>query len=175
MIVTNRLMQQNRKLSHVVGFTLIELMVAITIVGILLSVGLPAMRDMLLNQKLRTAASDMHLSLMFARSEAIKRNANIVVANNGAGWDVRFGTTVLRTQALEPEITIACDTDKDGAADACPASITFARTGRANTFIDFRMYINGNTKVTMRCVSLRLSGVPQVTLDSDSITADGCD
>ena len=168
-------MQKISFAKRIAGFTLIELMIAVAVGGILLSVGLPSMRDMLLNQKLRTAASDMHLSLMLARSEAIKRNADVIIEGNSAGWDVKFGGAVLRSQAIDSDVTITCDTDNDGVVDACPANIIFFRIGRPNTFIEFRMSIPGNTRVTMRCVSLRLSGVPQVTLDSNSNTSDGCD
>ena len=68
------------------GFTLIELMMVLIIAGILASVGLPYMRDSLLNSRVRTAASDAHLSLLMARSEAIKRNRNVNINRTGADW-----------------------------------------------------------------------------------------
>jgi len=164
---------------RITGFTLIELMVAVSVMGILMTIGMPAMRDVLLNQKIRTGATGMHLSMMLARSEAIKRNGNIDITNStnwNNGWDVQIpSSTVLRSQEALPDLTIECNTDNDTAAETCPSTITFTRTGRATSFIEFRMFVSGNTGVTMRCVSLRLSGTPQVTVDSDSTTSDGCD
>jgi type IV fimbrial biogenesis protein FimT len=158
------------------GFTLVELMVAVSIAGILVTIGLPSMRDLMANQRVKTAASDMHLSLLLARSEAIKRNANIDIVDTTAGWDVRVqsDSSVLRSQDLNTGVTINCDTDNDGTADTCPASITFTRTGRPTSYIEFRMFVSGNTNVITRCVSLRLSGIPQVSLDDDSDSANGC-
>jgi prepilin-type N-terminal cleavage/methylation domain-containing protein len=161
------------------GFTLIELLVAVTIVGILITVGLPSMRDMRLNQQVRTAASDFHLALLLTRSEAIKRNTNVDMARNTNwenGWDVEVsgGIPIIRTQDAFANITIACDVDDDNSADTCPSTVTFNRTGRPTSFVDFWIYVNGNAQVSPRCVRLSLSGVPKVNLDNDYDPTNGC-
>jgi len=56
------------------GFTLIELMIGLTILGLLLMLGLPAFNTMLANQKLRASAESVMNGLQAARSEAVKRN-----------------------------------------------------------------------------------------------------
>jgi type IV fimbrial biogenesis protein FimT len=57
-----------------IGFTLIELMVGIAIMGIVLAVGLPSFRTWIENGQIRTGAESMFNGLYLARAEAIRRN-----------------------------------------------------------------------------------------------------
>jgi type IV fimbrial biogenesis protein FimT len=57
------------------GFTLIELMVTITVAAVLLTIALPSFVNTTLNSKLRATANNLSAAAMLARSEAIKRNA----------------------------------------------------------------------------------------------------
>ncbi len=68
------------------GFTLIELLVALAIAAILLTTGVPSMRDMIRNNRLSAATNTLVSSLHMARSEAIKqgRNATICVSDDPA-------------------------------------------------------------------------------------------
>lgn len=74
---------------RVKGFTLIELMIAIAILGIIIGLAVPAMSDFAVRQRVSGQASEVMLALAFARSEAVKQNREIVVlpaTNNAAGW-----------------------------------------------------------------------------------------
>lgn len=69
------------------GFTLVELMVTLSVAAILLTVGIPGMRDLIANNRL-TAATNLFVSSMnIARSEAIKqgRDATVCVSTSLAG------------------------------------------------------------------------------------------
>lgn len=62
------------------GFSLVELMVTLTVVGILLTASVPGIRDFIRNNRLSSGVNDMLHSLQVARTEAIKRqNGNVVV------------------------------------------------------------------------------------------------
>ena len=52
------------------GFTLIELMVALLVLGILLGIGVPSFRDAALSSRVTGYANDMVASVQLARSEA---------------------------------------------------------------------------------------------------------
>jgi len=61
------------------GFTLIEMMMTLTVASILVGLMVPNMRDFIRNNRLSGGVNDMLHSLQVARTEAIKRqNGNVV-------------------------------------------------------------------------------------------------
>ena len=159
------------------GYTIIELMVVVAIVAIVAMVALPNMNYAMQNSRVRTASADAMTSLMFARSEAIKRNNDVDLERGGAvwldGWAVMFGATELTVQDPLNGINMECYVDTT-ATTACGSTLTFERTGRAASYIEFRVYTAENLEVPMRCVRVSLSGRPGITLDTNSDPTDGC-
>lgn len=61
------------------GFTVLELMVTLAVAAILFSVAVPNMQAFARNNRLTAAANDLLRSFHVARTEAIKRQQNVVV------------------------------------------------------------------------------------------------
>lgn len=142
------------------GFTLIELIMAVAILGILAGMGVPALRETTLNQRVKTATFDLYSSLIYARGEAIKRNGNvdIIPAAGGwvEGWTIQTGGTALKTQMPFTGTTFT------GPAGA----ITFRRNGRlAAAAATLTIKASDSTSITMRCVNIALDGRPNIALD----------
>ncbi|VTU38536.1 putative major pilin subunit [Variovorax sp. PBS-H4] len=90
------------------GFTLIELMVTITVLAILLTVAVPSFDGIRLSNRLTSYATDLVTGSQLARTEAIKRNTSVTmcVSADGTGcstsggwetgWIVLSGTTVIQ-------------------------------------------------------------------------------
>jgi type IV fimbrial biogenesis protein FimT len=87
------------------GFTIIELLITLALVTMLAGFALPALQDLVVNNRATTQANNFLTALTLARSEAIKRRTNVnVVATNGAdganewgpGWQVTSGGTTIR-------------------------------------------------------------------------------
>ena len=70
---------------HSRGFTLIELMVAITVMAILLGLGVPAFREFTRNNRVTAAQNDLVTALNLARSESLKRNRPVTVCASTDG------------------------------------------------------------------------------------------
>ena len=69
------------------GFTLVEMLVTLAIFAVLLMIALPSMRPFLQSQSVKNASMDIVSTVALARSEAIKRNAQVdVKATNAADW-----------------------------------------------------------------------------------------
>ncbi len=84
------------------GFTLLELIVAISIAGILMAMAIPSFSDMMRNNRLTTYANELVTALNLARSEAVKRGVPVTVRKISAagigtywstlGWNVFVDT-----------------------------------------------------------------------------------
>lgn len=61
------------------AFTLIELMVTVTVVAVLIVVGVPNFKDLVLNNKSQALGEDFSTRLNQARYEAVKRSARVTV------------------------------------------------------------------------------------------------
>lgn len=59
------------------GFSIIEVMVAITLAALLLALGAPSFVTGMQNRQIRTAADAIQNGLMQARTEALRRNRNV--------------------------------------------------------------------------------------------------
>ena len=67
------------------GFTLIELMVAISIVGILASIALPSFASLINKYRLSNENTSLMLDLVLARGEAVNRSTRVTVCQTADG------------------------------------------------------------------------------------------
>ena len=64
------------------GFTLIELMLTVVLIGVLLGIGVPNFRSFIQNSRITTQSNEVVGALATARSEAIKRNQSVVLCRS---------------------------------------------------------------------------------------------
>lgn len=138
------------------GFTIIELMIVVAIMGILLAVGVPSFRSMVITMRIKNASFDVYSSLLAARSEAMTRNTTVTITptagtNWAAGWATTAGGVAVKTQNAFPGITITG-----------PATLAYNSSGRT-TATSISLNATSAFPQDGRCVTVDLSGRPVTT------------
>lgn len=100
-----------RRTQH--GFTVLELMIAAAVVGVLSAIAAPSMMEFVRANKLSTVARQLDADLLVARREAIKRNQRVLVCPVGTtAGHCGSGT------AWAGGWLVCYDADQDGDCDA---------------------------------------------------------
>ncbi|WP_305075871.1 GspH/FimT family pseudopilin [Microbulbifer sp. ALW1] len=126
------------------GFTLVELMVVITVLGIIAAVGVPSFRSMIQDYRIVTKTDDINAVLQFARAEAVRSGGGVGVsamgddvanglrvyvdANDNDSFD--NGELVLRVFDIE-NASLAVSADVGG-TDTANLQFTFNARGESN-------------------------------------------
>lgn len=143
------------------GFTLVELVFVMLIVGVIAAVSAPSFMNVVVAQRLRAAGTDLVKSLQLARSEAIKRNASVTVAPAtdrwAAGWTVvnGEGDAIDTRQALGNRVAVS----------SAPTTVVYQSSGRLSVAGGARFQFSDTDSasgVTPRCVIVDTSGYPRV-------------
>ena len=128
------------------GFTLIEVMVVIIIVGILASIAAPSLSTLTKNNRLKAQLFDMLGSINIARSEAVKRKAQTVLCRSAdptAGSPTCGGTSQTWTSgwivyAKGDDATDGYDSTTDtiiGIGNAAEADVEVMSNAAGDTYL----------------------------------------
>lgn len=155
------------------GFTMIELMITIMVLGIVLGLGVPGFRDLVLNNRQASAVNELVTALQLARSEAITRNTaapsavSICASDDGAscagtwadGWIVY--TDADGDGALEGGDVVlrAVDAPASIAITGPGGAVRYRRDGRSQDATDF-VFCDSRGASRARVVQLSISGRP---------------
>lgn len=95
------------------GFSVIELMIVVTLAAVVLAIGAPNLVDYVRESRLNSTSTELVVDLSFARSEAIKRNTRVLVCGRAAGTNNCAASTNWSNGWV-----ICYDANADGACDA---------------------------------------------------------
>lgn len=148
------------------GFSLIELMVVLLILGILMGIAVPNFSEWIAGQRVRDTAADFHTSLMRARNEAISRGlatsiTPVTTTNWANGWHIANPDGTYNPDPANPTVFIEQHGPVQNATiSGAGTAITFTTVGRlSGTALAIRITAAG-TSMT-RCVTVDTAGRPK--------------
>jgi type IV fimbrial biogenesis protein FimT len=132
------------KNSKMRGVTLLELLIALLIASVMLTMGIPSFRAVIDNQRMTVATNEMVMSLNLAKSEAIKRVAYVSVckSNNGVactgGSDWNDGWIVFANSSVANLGSIDVGDEVIRIYPALRQTIDLTPSGTIGDFLSFR-------------------------------------
>jgi type IV fimbrial biogenesis protein FimT len=121
------------------GFTLVELMITLAIVGILLTVGVPSLKTFMQSNQLIASTNELISALHVARSEAIKLNSRVSICESSDGEEC--ATTGDWSNGWI--VFVDADGNLEGTKEACEAVNTDCLLRIHNGFTDNRLTVAG--------------------------------
>ena len=145
------------------GFTLIELMVTLAVAAIILSVGVPSFRAVIMDNRLVSQANQLVTSIKIARSAAVRYQRNATVCAS-ANFDATVPSCSASTDWSNGWI-VWVDKDRDAATDANEVISVFGPIHDASTLT------SGAPAFTYDARGFGVTGAADMTL-CDSRTAE---
>lgn len=122
------------------GFTMIELLVTISIAAIMMSIAIPSFQNFLLQSRLTGHTNDLVLAMAYAKSEAVKRGINVSVcasSNSSTCTGTWQNGWIVRTSAGD---LLDVHTGYAGTICADATSVDFRNSGFPVDDIVFNLY-----------------------------------
>jgi type IV fimbrial biogenesis protein FimT len=152
------------KRNRAAGFTVVEMLAVVSIIGILAMVAAPSFSQLIANQRASAVATDLFVALIDSRSEAIKRNVDATTAPKAGAWQAGWQTSVADPVNTGNTIVVEDHTAAAGITITGPDVVVYQSSGRVQGNVPpcFTVTATQGSSVAQRWVAVDLSGRPLV-------------
>ena len=145
------------------GFTLIELMITVAVIGIVALVAVPAMQTLINASRLNGATEELVSAFQLARSEAVRRNTRVTVCGNSTCPGGTTSWTQLSVfqpngSPADPSVVRSMTFPGSVQVTVSTADVVFRPSGLLESAQQAQVVVSGNT----RYVCVQISGVVSV-------------
>ena len=156
-----------RQARHMVGVTLIELVITLSIAAILMTIAVPSFQDLMRNNRTAVQVNEFLTTLNLARSEAVKRGASVSVCSSINSTACRTsdqtnwaGGWILYVTGSSPLEILRVWPAMSGTATftATAGEVTFRGTGQAAAAITFTYTPTGCSGDQQRTIAVSAVG-----------------
>jgi type IV fimbrial biogenesis protein FimU len=155
------------------GFTLIELIVAVAIVGIFAAIAVPNFTSMIHKNRVLSAANELYDLLQYSRGEAVTRGVKIAVSAPGSvntAWNSNVSVTAVTTNQVLRQI--GAGGFQDGVVITTAVGIiTFSPTGTTALTGCFKFTYSADAAIAPQYVGIQGSG--RITAPSTVVPTTG--
>ena len=106
------------------GFTLMEMIIALALLGILLAIAIPSLQSYAVNENLRTAVRDFMSDFAMAKERAISENTNYTISFSQGGNQYIITSTSGANTQIKPFSAYGASIQS-----SIPAGVTFQTRG----------------------------------------------
>lgn len=144
------------------GFTLIELLMTLVVLGILMSMAIPAFNTMVQGNRTLAVTNELDTAIQLARSEALKRRKNVIICRKSAdssacesGTDWSGGWLI---QQVSGDILRVWDSSTGSVVTGPSAGITFQSNGLGSGATTFEVQVTSCKDSKKRVITVSVTG-----------------
>ncbi len=119
------------------GFTLYELLITVLVIGVIITIGVPNMREFTANSRVTGTANDLLSAFLLARTEAARSKENVTICASANG-------TTCASNNFDDGWIVFVDIDGDGAVDGGDGDAVVRQFPAVNAAIDITARDAGN-------------------------------